>query len=253
MDHQQKNTGWLRKQKFFPRSSWASKKTFGLKRLHAWLYLIVAVYSLMALTGCALTSVSAQQEKASGLWNELVYGQAFGQTFVAGQDNIYRVDLGTATYARINSASVIFHLRADPDSVVDLRTITLSGQDVANDRPTSFIFDPIPDSQGKPYYFFIESPDSVPGNAITLYAQEADTYLNGSAYRNGQPVPGDLVFTVYTQEIYTFSDLVGDFWTRLTQDKAFLFSYVAILLMIVIGLICTVRIAKIKTGLKKKI
>ncbi len=241
MDHQRKETSCLRIIKVLLQSYRKDQKIFNLVRLRIWLNLIVGAFSLLVLTGCALISVSAQQEKASGLWNELVNGQVYGQTFVAAQDNIYRVDLGTATYARINTASVTFRLRTNPDSGTDLRTVTLRGQDIANDRPTSFIFDPIPNSRGKSYYFLIESPEAVPDNAITLYAQEADLYLNGSAYRNGQPVPGDLVFTIYTQEMYTFSDLVGEFWTRLTRDKAFLIPYAVFLLLTIVGLAYTGR------------
>lgn len=241
MDHQRKETSRLRIIKVLSQSYRMGQKIFNLIRLRTWLNLIVAAFSLLVLTGCALTSVSAQQEKASGLWDELVNGQVYGQTFVAVQDNIYRIDLGTATYARTNTANVTFRLRTDPDSVTDLRTVTCRGQDIANDRPTSFIFDPIADAQGKSYYFLIESSEAVPGNAITLYAQEADLYLSGSAYRNGQPVPGDLVFTVYTQKMYTFSDLVGDFWTRLTRDKTFLIPYAVFLLLTVVGLVYTGR------------
>jgi hypothetical protein len=175
-----------------------------MSRSH-WSCGLAALITLVSLTGCTLDSIAARQEEATGLWGELVGGEAFGQSFVCTRDNLYRIDLGTATYARTNSAPVIFHLQSSPETSSDIVSISLPGPQIQNERPTSIEFAPLPDSRDEAYYFYIESPAATPGDAITVYANRHDQYPNGTAYRNGQPVAGDLVFTAYSRETFTFA------------------------------------------------
>jgi len=180
---------------------------------------------LVGLSGCTLNNIAARQGEATGLWSELVGGETFGQSFVCTRDNLYRIDLGTATYARVNSAPVIFRLQSSAETSTDIVSITLPGPDIQNERPTSFVFPPLPDSRGKTFYFYIESPEAVPGDAITVYANAHDQYPDGMAYRNGQVVAGDLAFTAYSRETFTFSGLVHDFLSRAAQDALFFVCY----------------------------
>jgi hypothetical protein len=204
----------------------------------------------LCLSGCTLDNIAARQEKATGLWEELTGGKTFGQSFICTRNNLYRIDLSTATYARINTSPVIFHLRSASPSTsegaetfvaTDILTITLPGPEVQNDRPTSFVFPPLHDSKDKAFYFLIESPEGAPGNAITVYVNEYDQYLAGTAYRNGQPVAGDLAFTAYSQETFTFSGVIQDFLSRVTQDVPFFTCYCALLLLVCICLFLSLR------------
>ena len=205
---------------------------------------------LLLLSGCTLDNIAARQEKATGLWEELTGGRTFGQTFVCTRNNLYRIDLSTATYARINTSPVIFHLRsaspstsevAEAFAAMDILTITLPGPEVQNDRPTSFVFPPLRDSKDKAFYFFIESPEGTPGNAITVYVNEYDQYPAGTAYRDGQPVAGDLAFTAYSQETFTFSGVIQDFLSRATQDIPFFTCYCALVLFVCVCLFLSLR------------
>jgi len=193
---------------------------------------------LVGLTGCTLDNIAARQEKATGLWDELVGDETFGQSFVCTSDNLYRIDLGTATYARTNSAPVIFHMRSDPQASTDIISVTIPGPEIQNERPTSITFSPLADSQGRSYYFYIQSSEAVPGNAISVYANAHDQYTDGAAYLNGQPVDGDLVFTAYSQETYTLAGVWRDFTSRVRQDIPFFVCY-GILLLLVLGLLVT--------------
>jgi hypothetical protein len=201
------------------------------------IWTVVIHLVLIGLTGCTLDSVAARQEKASILLPELLATQTYGQDFVSTRNYLYRIDLGTATYARVNTAPVIFHLRSSSKATTDIATVTVPGSAVQNERSTSFIFSPLPDSLGKPFYFFIESPESTPGNAITLYSTEYDRYPDGSAYNNGKPVTCDLVFTAYSQEIYNASDVLEGFFVRVAQDKSFFICYSLLLVGVCAGLI----------------
>lgn len=206
------------------------------------IWVISGLFLLLAcLSGCTLDNVAARQEKATRLWDELLGGETFGQSFVCTRNNLYRIDLGTATYARVNSAPVIFHLRSSPVSDTDIISLTIPGPEIQNERPTTIQFPPLANSKGQTFYFFIESPEGVPGNAITVYANGYDQYPDGTAYRNGQAVAGDLVFTAYSREIFTLAGVVQDFVSRATQDVPFFTCYGILILSVCIALILSLR------------
>lgn len=205
------------------------------------LWAIIACVLLVGLAGCTLDNVAARQEKTTGLWDELVSGETYGQSFVCAQDHLYRIDLSTATYARVNSAPVILHLQMSPETNTDILTVTLPGPEIQNERPTVFEFPPLPDSRGKPYYFYIESSGALPGDAITVYANANDQYAGGTAYRNGQAVDGDLVFTAYSRQTFTLSGVLRDFVSRVSQDVPFFAVYGVLILGAAIGLLTAMR------------
>jgi hypothetical protein len=196
---------------------------------------------VVSLSGCTLDRIAAQQEKATGLWDELVGGEAFGQSFVSTRDNLYRLDLSTATYARANSAPVLFYLQDDPAAGRDIISVTLLGPEIQNERPTSILFPPLPDSGNRSYYFYIESPEGKPGDAITVYASTQDQYAAGTAYRNHQAVPGDLAFTAYSRETFTVSGVLDEFLSRAAQDLSFFLCYGILILGICVGFVLSLR------------
>jgi hypothetical protein len=198
---------------------------------------LIISLALVGLSGCTLDQVAARQAQATGLWDELVGGESYGQSFVSTRDNLYRIDLGTATYARVNAAPVIFHLKSSPEASTDIVSITLPGAEIQNERPTSIEFPPLPDSRGQSYYFSIESPEGAPGDAITVYANANDQYPDGEAYRNGQAVPGDLAFTAYSRQTFTLSRLLHDFLSRAAQDVPFFVCYGVLILGVCAGIL----------------
>jgi hypothetical protein len=204
-------------------------------------YGIILILTIVCISGCTLDRITAQQGKATGLWDELIGGRVYGQSFVSDLDNLYRIDLSTATFSRINSAPVIFYLKDSPQTDTAIRSITLPGPEIQNDRPTSFVFEPIPNSAGKSFYFVIESPEATPGNAITVYASEYDQYPQGAAYQNTQFVNGDLAFTAYSRESFTFTGVLGGTASRVAQDVPFFIFYGALILTVIAGLVLTIR------------
>jgi hypothetical protein len=202
---------------------------------------LIISLALVGLSGCTLDQVAARQAQATGLWDELVGGEFYGQSFVSARDNLYRIDLSTATYARTNSAPVVFHLKSSPEAGTDIVSITLPGPEIQNERPTSIKFPPLPDSGGQSYFFFIESPGGTPGNAITVYANAYDQYPHGGAYRNDQAVAGDLAFTAYSRETFTFSGVLHDFLSRAGRDMLFFLCYGILILGACIGFFVSLR------------
>lgn len=126
-----------------------------------------------------------------------IYGSIkIGQSFVSPTNCLYRIDILLATYARKNARDVVFHLRHTPEGE-DLATIRFNALQVEDNSFYRFDFSPIPHSAGQSFYFFLESPDSVPGNAITIWGVMQSVYQEGRAYRNHRPTGGELAFRVY--------------------------------------------------------
>jgi len=126
-----------------------------------------------------------------------IYGDMkVGQTFVSYASELKGIKLLMANYhSRQNTEDVIFHLRESPGSKEDLRTSVVNASKILDNEYHKFQFDPLTDSQGKRYYFFIESPTSSPGNAITVRrCTPENTYVAGKRFNNHRPASGDLVF-----------------------------------------------------------
>jgi hypothetical protein len=88
---------------------------------------------------------------------------------------------------------------------------------------------------------YIESPEGTLGDAITVYTNAQDQYPDGRAYRNGQAVSGDLAFTAYSRETYTFSGVLHDFLSRAAQDVPFFVCYGILILGVCAGILSSLR------------
>jgi hypothetical protein len=122
-----------------------------------------------------------------------------GQTFIATADNLHQIDLLMATYARTNQKEVIFHLKTNPSAANDLACLTIPADKILNNQWVSFRFKPVVDSANRRFYFYLESPSSQPGNAITVWSNPTDTYAGGQHHVNGLPVNGDLAFRTFAK------------------------------------------------------
>ncbi len=143
---------------------------------------------------------SVLSQEIAGVPAGEIYGPIkIGQTFVSPTNGLYRIDLLLATYARKNDRDVIFHLRNTPEGE-DLVTVRLNASEVEDNSFYRFEFPPIANSAGQSFYFFLESPDSEPGNAITIWGVVRNVYNEGKGYRNHRPTGGELAFRVYAEK-----------------------------------------------------
>jgi hypothetical protein len=120
-----------------------------------------------------------------------------GQTFFAPYSNLDAIDIELVTYARVNTKDIIFHLRSSPTSTIDLFSSKVNARQIGDNSYHRFSFPKISESKDNSYYLFIESPESSPGNAITIWSSSEDVYKDGSMYMNNRPVGGDLAFKTY--------------------------------------------------------
>lgn len=129
----------------------------------------------------------------SDIWGD----ESAGQSFRAQYPGLYRVDLLLATWARINTEEVVFHLRKGAIDSQDLVTIPFDGPSVEDDSYRSFLFTPLDNSWGENYWVILSSPRSSPGDAITAWYNTTDVYPEGERYQGGTPAEGDLAFRLY--------------------------------------------------------
>lgn len=133
-----------------------------------------------------------------------IYGDTtVGETFVATYSNLDEIDLLIGTYARQNHGKMIFHLRENI-SAQDITTVTFDTDHLIDNQYYAIKFPPIPNSAGQKYYFYLESPDSAPGNALAIYHSTLNAYIRGDEYIDNKQTGGDLAFkTFYKPDLYT--------------------------------------------------
>jgi len=151
--------------------------------------------------------MDSRQDESNFDVGEITEGQEVGQTFICRHDHLTRIQVMLATYARENQQEVIFHLKQSPTAEEDIYTERFNASSVLDNVYRSFDFPPIPDSKGKTYYFFFESPDSKKGDAITLWANANDSYKDGALYLNQEKTNNDLRFMTFCAE---YENIIND-------------------------------------------
>ena len=173
-----------------------------------WLLGWAAITIFLALLGLTILERQDLSQTSQPLFNEMVefHGPLkAGQSFVASRPGLCRVALLLAREGRTNRSPVVFHLREGAKATADLATVTINAshlKDVTTmvRRPyvyQSFSFSLIPDSAGKTFYFWIESPQSPAGDPLLARSQAGDVYPEGVMSIDGSAIDGDLAFRAY--------------------------------------------------------
>jgi hypothetical protein len=132
-----------------------------------------------------------------------------GQTFQMDCDGLNRIDVILGTFNHRHNQPITFYLATDASAQKILFSETFEGNSVRDYQKRSFSFQPIVDSAGRTFFFFIESPTSTPDNAITARGYSSapiDYYPAGQAFAGP---PGQL------------EQLQADFAFRATCDLTF--------------------------------
>lgn len=219
-----------------------------------WLLGWAAITIFLALLGLVILERQDFSLMSQPLFNEIVefHGPLkVGQSFVASRPGLCRVALPLARKGRTNRSPVVFHLREGAKATADLATVTIHAshlEDVSTmvRRPyvyQSFSFSPIPDSAGKTFYFWVESPQSPADDPLLVRYQTGDTYPEGAMSIDGSAIDGDLAFRAY----YTkgFFGNVALLLERLVEhrpvlwgSKAFYIAIFIVYLTLFAGLVC---------------
>jgi hypothetical protein len=146
-----------------------------------------------------LTLERAVQTLSNTPAGEITGAHRFGQTFRATDNGLLGVSVSVGTYGRHNDKNLRLLLKEAPDSETILRTANINDRDLIDNGFADFYFEPIPDSAGRSFYFEIDSPDSTPGHAVTLWAFESptqDAYPEGALFVDGHATTRDARFSV---------------------------------------------------------
>jgi hypothetical protein len=138
--------------------------------------------------------MGAHQELNNAPVGEIAGSNKPGQTFVATDDNLSQVQVLGATYGRVLTGTLVFHLKAAPNAPTDLVTQDLSLAGLSDNTWWPITFPPIRQAAGRTFYFYLESPGARAGNAATLWYNSDDLYAGGTRMDGNRPATGDLAF-----------------------------------------------------------
>ena len=149
-----------------------------------------------------------------------IYGEKkIGQTFKAQYDALCAVDVLMATYKRDITGEIIFHLKREVGASDDLFQKKVDAQKIKDNRYFRYEFPEIEDSKGKRYFFYFEAAEAKPGNALTIWANDADRYFEGEKIIDREAAQGDLIFkTVYDKAFREKAEL---YLNEITRAKPF--------------------------------
>lgn len=180
---------------------------------------------LVALAIVFKTSIDALEPPSWGnpistaLSPEVAGNNLVGQAFTAPLAGLYRIEVPLLPALAPVDRPITFHLKRDPAAFEDLWSITLNSSALKADVPCNFEFEPIRGSKGQSFYFYLDSTESRPGEAVTIPYGPASVLEGASAHFDGQRVAGNLVFqTHYTLRTRDKLDLL---LTRLTAGRPY--------------------------------
>jgi hypothetical protein len=94
---------------------------------------------------------------------------------------------------RVNDRDVLLEL-FDSENDDPIRTSVTNARDMHDNSHLTFGFDTVEDSLDECYRFRLRSPESEPGNAVTIRYDPEGPYEDGQAILSGTATEGDIVF-----------------------------------------------------------
>lgn len=127
---------------------------------------------------------------------ELIAGHSQGQRFFSPHNGLSGIDVIISTRQRRNTSRLVLHIRTNPGGSADTYSLNIPTHKLKDGQTVAFRFPPIPDSAGRWFYFVADSPDAVPGDAISLYATHYPEDARAQRYEDGLPAEGSLVMAL---------------------------------------------------------
>ena len=183
--------------------------------------LVIGLYAIFATTlpniACEAQPINLAMPPAA---ERQIWGaNGFSQEFIAPHNGLNRLDIFFQTYFRQNTQDVTIRLLevSKVENIERFHT-TFIPVDISAQGWQTFSMPPIPESAQKNYIITIESPQSSPGNAVTVGGiLEADPYQLGKAFIGATPLNGDIAF----RTCYQMSGLekIDELSRQLTQHR----------------------------------
>ena len=123
---------------------------------------------------------------------DLIAGHSHGQRFLSAHNGLAGLIIPVNTFGRRNTCRLTLHLRSNPAATEDIYMLEVSTHMLRDNSVINFRFPPIEDSANRWFYFVAESPDGVPGDAISFFISNAGTGNTMQRYEDGLPAHGQL-------------------------------------------------------------
>jgi glycosyltransferase involved in cell wall biosynthesis len=91
------------------------------------------------------------------------------QTFQAQAPGLSGIEVLIGTYGRLNSCDLVLHLSDTQGAAIERATATLNASALQDGTFCRFEFAPLADSEDREFTFWLESPDAVLGDCITVF------------------------------------------------------------------------------------
>lgn len=225
--------------------------------LAGWSYIVVMSFGLQMQSTYESNSQPQNHFTGPEIWGPII----IGQTFTPNCNGLYKIKVELSRLSYKHNQPYDFHLVTDLNLDNKIYSTQFGVDDVDRWTHKTFTFPPQPASRQQPYFFYIQSPDSHPGNSITvrLYSDLPTVYQrykHGSIYggnaNNLQPFPADLSFAAYCKE--RFSSLFNRTSQHIAASGPKMLNYLPIYYIIIVLhiLFFIVSIAKISSDFFRK-
>ncbi|MCB0210232.1 MAG: glycosyltransferase family 39 protein [Anaerolineae bacterium] len=208
-----------------------------------WSYLILGVF--WSQTQAAAVDVS--QTIGHYLGPKLVGSGVLGQTFEMDCNNFDHLAIELGVFDQPHSQPIQLTLATDPASSETLFSTEFDGNAIYDQQWLDFSFEPIPNSQGHSYFFFISSPSSTPEDSLTARGYTdtpIDQYKSGQAYagelNNLQRIEADFAFVATCRQSFGEKLVAGI--ERMASEQLFWISWVPFywgVLIVHVGMLTT--------------
>jgi hypothetical protein len=170
------------------------RRLFVIGSVAVWLILlaIITITSLNRLSAAPWGNPVGEQVTA-----KIAGDTRVGQRFTAPLAGLHAVEVMLVREPTGSTLPIVFHLKASPEATQDLWNTELSTDEIQQDISYRFEFAPLPGSRGQEFYFYLESPESQPGNAAAALYSPESRLEGASAYLDDRPVAGNLQFQTH--------------------------------------------------------
>ncbi len=127
---------------------------------------------------------------------ELIAGHSYGQRFLCPYDGLSGIRVEVGTFGRHVTSRLAVFLRSSPGAPSDIRSLNIPAYRLKDGDALVFRFPPVQHSANRWFYLVAESPDGVPGDAVTLWVTTNEGPVKGQRYEDGLPTSGSLVMSL---------------------------------------------------------
>ncbi len=130
---------------------------------------------------------------------------SIGQAFLAQENDLCAIAVKFKPARDKNQRFARLHLRESPVSDSDLAVAQIEWSSEEHGAWSIFCFDPVPNSSGKRFYFFIDLMDDSPVHSLNI---AGGSVTNDSAlphFKDHIAVPGTLSFKVYSMKQFRYA------------------------------------------------